>query len=186
MSPFAFLVSQPLPDRVQILERKLKALEDEGARRSTENALITLRRHLNRPLNMFDRYEAIELLQSLVRLARNEAHEKADMYAAAPDEVRARVDQLDNESLQRLFVGLLGDPVQAKIAKEANSILKSSTRSAAPPSSGLRYARPRPYGGGRCFVCNRYGHMARECQFNQCPSQFSYRGPRGGFRGGKN
>ena len=96
------------------------------------------------------------------------------------------MDQLDNDSLQRLFVGLLGDPVWAKIAKEANSILKSSTRSAAPPSRGLRYARPRPYGGGRCFVCNRFGHMARECQFNQCPSQFSYRGPRGGFRGGKN
>ena len=186
MSPFVFLVSQPLPDRVQILERKLKALEDEGARRSTENALITLRRHLNRPLNMFDRYEAIELLQSLVRLARNEAHEKADMYAAALDEVRARVDQLDNESLQRLLVGLLGDQLRAKIAKEANSILKSSTRSAAPPSRGLRYARPRPYGGGRCFICNRYGHMARECQFNQRPSQYPYRGPRGGFRGGKN
>ena len=99
------------------LERKLKALEDEGARRSTENALITLRRHLNRPLNMFDRYEAIELLQSLVRLARNEAHEKADMYAAALDEVRARVDQLDNESLQRLFVGLLGGPSSGQDCK---------------------------------------------------------------------
>ena len=109
-----FLLSQPLPDRVQVLEKKLKALEDEGARRSTENALITLRRHLNRPLNMFDRYEAIELLQSLVRLARNEAHEKADLYAAALDEVRVRADLLDNESLQRLLVGLLGDPVRAK------------------------------------------------------------------------
>jgi len=47
-------------------------------------------------------------LQSLVRLARNEAHEKADMYAAALDEVRSRADQLDKESLQRLLVGLLG------------------------------------------------------------------------------
>ena len=81
-----FLVSQPV-DRIQTLERKLKALEDERARRSTENALITLRRHLNRPLNMFDRYKAVELLQSLGRLARNEGHEKADMYAATLDEV---------------------------------------------------------------------------------------------------
>ena len=113
-----------------------------------------------------------------MRLARNEAHEKADVYAVALDEVRARVDHLDNESLQRLLVGLLGDPVRAKIAKEA--------KSAAPPSRRLRYARPRPYGGSRYFICNRYGHMARECQFNQRPSQFSYRGPRGGFRGGKN
>lgn len=77
--PVFYLVSQPV-DRIQILERKLKALEDERARRGTEDALITLRTHLNRPLNMFDRYGAIELLQSLVCLARNEAHEKADMY----------------------------------------------------------------------------------------------------------
>ena len=102
-----FLVSQPV-DRIQTLERKLKALEDERARRSTEDALITLRRHLNRPLNMFDRYEAVELLQSLVRLARNEAHEKADTYAATLDEVKARADLLDKESLQRLLVGLFG------------------------------------------------------------------------------
>ena len=60
-----FLVSQPI-DRIQVLVRKLKALENERAPRNTEDALITLRRHLNRPLNMFDRYEAVELLQSLV------------------------------------------------------------------------------------------------------------------------
>ena len=83
-----FLVSQPV-DRIQTLERKLKALEDDRARRSTEDALITLRRHLNRLLNMFDRCEAVELLQSLVRLARNEVYEKADTYAATLDEVKA-------------------------------------------------------------------------------------------------
>ena len=63
----------------------------------------------------------------MVRLARNEAHEKADTYAATLDEVKARADLLDKESLQRLLVGLLGDPVRAKVAKEAISILKSSS-----------------------------------------------------------
>ena len=89
-------------DRIETLEMKLKALEEERARRSTEDALVTLRRHLNRPLNMFDRYEAVELLQFLVRFTRNEAHEKADIYAAALDEVRARAraDQLDKKTLR--------------------------------------------------------------------------------------
>lgn len=174
-----FLVSQPV-DRIQTLERRLKALKDERARRSTEDALITLRRHLNRPLNMFDRYEAVELLQSLVRLARNEAHKKADTYAATLDEVKARADLLDKESLQRLLVGLLGDPVRAKVAKEATSILKSFYGASVAPSRGFRYSRPKPRGNTRCFNCNRFGHMARECFFNQRPSQFTYRAPRGG------
>ena len=41
---------------------------------------------------MFDKYEALDLLQSLVRLARKESHKKADEYAAALDEIRARTD----------------------------------------------------------------------------------------------
>ena len=134
-----FLAPQPV-DRIQTLERKLKALEDERARRSTEDALITLSMHLNGPLNMFDRYEAVQLLQSLVRLARNEAHEKANKYAATLDEVEARADLLDKESLQRLLVDLLGDPVRAKVAKEATSILKSSSGASAAPSRGFRFS----------------------------------------------
>ena len=38
---------------------------------------------------MFDKYEAVELLQSLLRLARNENHQKADDYAAALDEIKS-------------------------------------------------------------------------------------------------
>ena len=86
---------------------------------------------------MFDDFEAVELLQSLARLARNEAHEKADVYAEALDEVRARTDQLDKGSLQRLLVGLLGDPVRGKIAKEVASILKLSSQ------TPIRLCQPR-------------------------------------------
>ena len=53
---------------------------------------------------MFDKYEALDLLQSLVRLARSESHKKADEYAAALDEIRARTDALDHPQLQRLFL----------------------------------------------------------------------------------
>jgi len=61
------------------------------------------------------------------------------MYAATLDEVKARADLLDKESLQRLLMGLLGDPVLAKVAKEATSILKSSSGSSAAPLCGFRY-----------------------------------------------
>ena len=48
---------------------------------------------------------------------KNEAHGMADMYVVVLDEVRARIDGLDKEFLQRFFDGLLGDPDLAKITK---------------------------------------------------------------------
>ena len=84
---------------------------------------------------MFDKYEALDLLQSLVRLARNESHEKTDEYATALDEIRVRTNTLDHPQLQRLFLELLGHPVRAKVAREATTILKGVSK-APPPSSG--------------------------------------------------
>ena len=92
---------------------------------------------------MFDKYEALDLLQSLVRLARNESHKKADEYAAALDEIRARTDALDQFQLLRLFRGLLGDPVRAKVAREATTILKDVGK-APPPPSGYESIARRP------------------------------------------
>ena len=75
---------------------------------SSESALAALRRHISRPTAMFGKYEAFDLLLSLVRMARNESHMKADEYAAALDEIRARTDALDDLQLQRLFSGYWG------------------------------------------------------------------------------
>ena len=77
-------------DRIQRLENKIKLLEQEKAGESCVNALAALRRHLNRPPSLFDPFEAIELLETLVRLARAQAHGKADKYAAALEEVKIR------------------------------------------------------------------------------------------------
>ena len=107
---------------------QLKTLE------SSESALAALGRHISRPTVMFDKYEALDLLQSLVRLARNKSHKKADEYAAALDEIRARTDSLDHLQLQHLFLGLLGDPVRAKVAREATTILKGVGKAPPPPS----------------------------------------------------
>ena len=158
--------------------KQLKILE------SSESALAALRRHISRPTAMFDKYEALDLLQSLVRLARNESHKKADEYAAALDEIRARTDALDHPQLQRLFLGLLGDPVRAKVAREATTILKDVGK-AYPPSSGYGSVaqRPSPYPpqqGPQCFRCFKWGHVARSCRNNPVRRQ-SGRGRAGRF-----
>ena len=111
---------------------------------------------------MFDKYEALDLLQSLVR------HKKADEYAAALDKIRARTDALDHSQLQRLFLGLFGDPVRARVAKEATTILKGVGK-APPPSSGYGSVarRPSPYPPEQniqCLRCLKWRHVARSCQ----------------------
>ena len=66
-----------LENNIQFLER-LKTLE------SSESALAALRRYFSLPATMFDKYETIELLRSLVRVARNENNQKGDEYAGGP------------------------------------------------------------------------------------------------------
>ena len=166
LSPFCPLCHAG--DRLVQLERKVRALEQEKSLDTTEGTSTSLRRYLNRPSSAFDRFEVLDLLQALVRLARTRAHHKAEEYAAGLDEVRARWDSLNSSELQRLMLGLLGDPVRAKIAKEAASILKSATK-----VSGLiqaRPIRPRPWsaqGRGSCYRCGRWGYYARTCRSSQ-------------------
>ena len=64
----------------------------------------------------------------MVRLARTQAHDKVEEYSAALDEVKARQASLESGHLQRLMLGLVGDLLRAKMAKEATSILKGVSR----------------------------------------------------------
>ena len=113
---------------------------------------------------MFDKYEALDLQQSLVRPARYKSHMKADEYAAALDEIRTRTDALDHSQLQRLFLGLFGEPGR----KEATTFLKGVGK-ALPPSSGYGSfaCRPSPYPlqpHTQCYRCLKWGHVARSCR----------------------
>ena len=173
-------------DRLVQLERKVRALEQEKTLETTEGTLTSLRRYLNRPNSAFDRFEVLDLLQALVRLTRTQAHHKAEEFAAALDEVQARWNSLNSFELQRLMLGLLGDPVRAKIAKEAASILKSATKVSGLIQAGPTRSRPASaQGRGSCYICGRWGHYPRTCRSSE--ALFPYGRARGapseGWRG---
>ena len=132
-------------------------MEQEKAVASCANVLTALRRQLNRPPSLFDRHEAIELLESLVCLARTQAHDKAEEYSAVLDEVKARQASLESGHLQRLMlglVGLVGDPLRAKMAKEATSILKGVSRSQPSGSHNNRTRRRMSPYPVQCYSCH--------------------------------
>ena len=144
-------------------------MEQEKTVASCSKALTALRRHLNRPPSLFDRHEAIELLESLVRLARTQAHDKAKEYSAAVDKVKARQASLESGHLQHLMLGLVGDPLRAKMAKEAISILKGVSRSQPFGSHDNRTRRclsPYPV---QCYNCHGWGHIARRWPRSRTP-----------------
>ena len=97
-------------------------------------------------------------------LARTQAHGKADEYAAALEEVKTRQPTLDSTHLQRLILGLVGDPLRAKMAKEATYILKGMSKTS---PSGSQARRPlhgsTPY-SVQCYACAGWGHIARNCK----------------------
>ena len=108
---------------------------------------------MNEP-SLLDPFEAIELLETLEGLGRTQAHGKADEYAAALEEVKTRQPTLDSTYLQRLMLGLVEDPLRAKMAKEATS------------PSGFQALRPlyrsTPY-SVQCYACAGWRHIARNC-----------------------
>ena len=63
-----------------------------------------------------------------MRLARTQAHEKAEEYSAALDKFKARGASLESGPLQHLMLGLVGNPLSTKMAKEATSMLKGLSR----------------------------------------------------------
>ena len=151
-------------------------LEQEKSLETTEGTLTSLRRYLNRP----NSFEVLDILQALVRLARTHARHKAEEYAAALDEVRARWDSLNSSELA------FGYPVRATIANEAASILKSATKVSGQTQAGPILSRPGSVQGrGSCYRCGRWGHYASTCRVSQ--ALFPYgrvrSAPSGGWRG---
>ena len=73
---WAWLTNAPMPQPLSVFSCVVKA-------------------KFNRPNSAFDHFEVLDLLQALVHLTRMQAHQTAEEYAAALDEVRASWDLLN-------------------------------------------------------------------------------------------
>ena len=146
----------------------MKALEEKQGVDVVTTALTSVRNALQKPEAVYDPWEASAHVEALVRAARSSAHEKADYYAAILDELKGRSNALSPSAHKRLLMGLLGDPVRAKVAKESSALLKTIQREE-PGFQGrnstrqFRRQRPYVYSLVNCYRCGLPGHFARDC-----------------------
>ena len=90
-------------------------------------ALTSVCNALQKQEAVYDPWEGSAHVEALVRAARSSAHEKADYYVEILDELKGRFNALSPSAYKRLLVGLLGDPVRAKVAKESSALLRLSS-----------------------------------------------------------
>ena len=156
-------------DRIKLLEDKLKGLEEKLGVDVVTAALTYVRNALQKPEIVYDPWEASAHVEALVRAARSSAQEKADYYVAILDELKGRSYALSpSPTHKRLLMGLLGDPVRAKVAKESSARLKT-IQGEEPGFQGrnstrqFRRQRPYVYSPVNCYRCGLPGHFARGC-----------------------
>jgi hypothetical protein len=124
--------------------------------------------YVARPLPDFNKYEALEMLDSLQTTAKDRAHDKKEYYKLAYHTARDKLD-LPKEQFQLLIRRLLGDKDHDKIldivAKVEKTFQKTQTRSPALPYGQRgRSSRSAP----RCFFCHKPGHFKADCyEFRQ-------------------
>jgi len=127
---------------------------------------------VTQPQTVYDPWEPSAHVEALVRAARSSAHEKADYYTAILDELKGRSNVLSPSAHKKLLMGLLRDPIRAKVAKEFSALLKIIQREE-PGFQGRNSTRqfmcrcPYVYSPDDCYRCGLPG-----VRFSRAPKTF--------------
>ena len=137
---------------------------DSLTKSSVAALLVRIMNLASRPLTEFNKYEALELLNSLKNAAHDAKHEKEQYYRLAYETMRGKLDRSDQQFREFLML-LLGDKDHEKVLDVVSKVEKrharASQRSTAPPSARRRLP---PNTTLRCFYCGTPGHFQAQCR----------------------
>ena len=128
----------------------------------------------SRPLSDFNKYEALEMLESLQHSAQDTKHERQNFYRLVYQTVRGKLD-VPSDQFRSLVLLFLGDKDHEKIfdcvtkvEKHYRSRSRDGATATSPYYRGNRERNSRdfprnPEQALSCFYCGKQGHFKRWC-----------------------
>ena len=159
---------------VQILKAQVESLKASVAlltKPSVDAILKRLMSYVSRPLQEFNTFEALEMLDTLQTTAQDMKHQKAGFYKMAFQTARSKAE-LPKEQFHHLVMRLIGNKDLEKtldILAKVEKAFKQSDTSANHESRPAPYRKPQDSGaraprpGTRCFYCQKIGHVRANC-----------------------
>lgn len=131
---------------------------------SPESLVERILTYAARPLSEFNKYEVLEMLETLHNKAADRNHDKKNYYRLVYQTAREKVE-LSKDHFKDLVMRLLGDKDHEKVLDIVCKVEKKSNRKKPQEKEdrGAGVARSsRPF-SLRCYFCNRRGHIKANC-----------------------
>ena len=134
-----------------------------------------------RPLSEFNKYEAIDILETLQNTSRDNQDKKPEFYSLVYQTARGKVDP-PKEHFRALVLRLLGDTDHTKVYEAVAKVEKTmGSRSPWSGSSHRGRSRNIPYRGRgmtsstpvQCYFCGKFSHIMARCYARRDVQQLS-------------
>ena len=155
-----FVPLQRLREEVRQLKQSVEAVTNASPEKLVEQILACA----SRPLTEFNKYEVLEMLETLHNKAADRNHDRKNYYRLVHQSAREKVE-LSKDHFKDLVMRLLGDKDHERVLDIVSKVEKKSNRKKpqANDNRGAGVARPSRLFSLRCYFCHRRGHIKADC-----------------------